>query len=69
MVFVREEIEGKVTRLHGEPEQPAEVQDSRMLLRAQEIELDSETGDLHAQGDVYFHSLEKNQEIWASRLE
>ena len=69
MVYVRQEIEVKVHRLYGEPKRPAQVRDSRMLFRAQEIEWDTDTGDFHAKGDVYYHSFEKNQEIWASRVE
>jgi LPS-assembly protein len=67
--YDRQEIEGKVHRLYGIPGRPAQVRDSRALFRAQEIEWDQDTGDVHAQGEVYYHSFEKSYEFWASRME
>src|SRR3989442_6632420 len=62
---VRQVVDGKIYRLFG----AAEVQDSRMLFRADEIEYDSETGDLHARGSVYFYSFESKEKVWATRVD
>ena len=40
-----------------------------MLFRADYIEYDEDTGDIKANGSVYFKDFEKNEQIWASRLE
>ncbi len=60
---------GKLTTLTGRPGVPAELEDGRMLFRADAIEYDETTGNVKATGHVYFHHFEKNERIWASRLE
>jgi len=60
---------GKVTKFTGRPGFPAEMEDQRMLFRADVIEYDEETGDVAATGHVYYRSFLKNEQIWASRLE
>lgn len=40
-----------------------------MLFRADEIEYNEDTGDVRAEGHVYFRNFSKNEQIWASRLE
>jgi LPS-assembly protein len=60
------EIIGKVRKLHGHP---AEMESARMLIRADEIEYNSETGDVKAEGRVYFKDFDKNEQLWCSRLE
>ena len=60
---------GKVTKLTGRPGFPAELEDNRMIFRADVIEYDEETGDVKAEGHCYFHSFLKNEEIWSNRLE
>ena len=40
-----------------------------MLFRADYIEYDEDTGDIKANGNVYFKHFDKNEQIWASRLE
>jgi LPS-assembly protein len=62
---VRQVVDGKIYRLFG----AAEVQDSRMLFRADEIEYDSQSGDLHARGNVYFYSSETKEKVWATRVD
>jgi LPS-assembly protein len=60
------EVVGSIHRLRGNP---AEIRNSDMLFRANFIEWDEDTGDLKANGNVYFKDFEKNEQIWASRLE
>ena len=63
---VEEEAIGSVRRVKGNP---AEIETSSMLLRANEIEFDEKTGDIKAAGNVYFQHFEKNEQLWASRAE
>ncbi|HLK62540.1 MAG TPA: LPS assembly protein LptD [Bryobacteraceae bacterium] len=63
------DIEGSVYKMSGLPGIPAEMESSKMVVRGDVIEYDSDTGDVHAQGHVYFRDFEKNEEIWASRME
>jgi LPS-assembly protein len=62
---VTEDVEGKVYRLHGK----AEIEGATMLLRADDIEYDENTGDLRASGSVYYHNFERNEQLWADRVE
>jgi LPS-assembly protein len=66
VVAESQELEGSVYRLHGHP---AELEDSRVLFRADEIEWNQETGDVHASGSVFFWNFDKNLKLWASRVE
>ena len=67
--FATEEIHGKFNRFTGSPGVPAEIEDSKMLIRADVIEYDKETGDAHAEGHVYYRNFEKNEQIWADRAD
>jgi len=58
--------DGTVHKWHGHP---VEMEDSRMLFRADDIEYDESTGDVHATGHVYFRNFDRNEQIWAGRLE
>jgi LPS-assembly protein len=58
--------DGTVHKWHGHP---VEMEDSRMLFRADDIEWDESTGDLHATGHVYFRNFDRNEQIWADHLE
>jgi LPS-assembly protein len=58
--------DGTVHKWHGHP---VEMEDSRMLFRADDIEWDESTGDLRATGHVYFRNFDRNEQIWAERLE
>jgi LPS-assembly protein len=60
-----QQSEGKIYRLRG---RPAELESERMLFRADQIDYDDTTGDVVASGHVYFHSFEKNEEIWCDHL-
>jgi LPS-assembly protein len=59
-------MEGKVDKLHGHP---AEIMDSRMLFRADEIVYDGDTEDLHAEGHIYYYNFAKNERIWCDKLD
>ena len=60
-----QEADGKIRKLHGK----AQVENSVMLFRADEIEFNEDTGDLHAEGNVYFHNFERNEQLWADRVD
>ena len=64
-----QDVQGQLYKLTGLPGVPAEIEGAKVLFRGDEIEYDDETGDLRAKGHVYFHDFEKNEQIWASRLE
>lgn len=59
-------LEGKVRTLHAHQ---AEMVDSRMLFRADDIIYNGDTEDLHAEGHVYFYDFAQNEKIWCDRLE
>ena len=40
-----------------------------MLVRADEIDADEDTGDVQARGHVYYRNFDKNEQIWAERVE
>jgi LPS-assembly protein len=60
------DTDGTVHKWHGHP---VEMEDSRMLFRADDIEYDEGTGEVHAAGHVYFHSFDRNEQIWADHLQ
>ncbi len=63
---IEQEAVGRMRRVTGNP---AEIETSDMLLRANEIDYDEKTGDIVAAGNVYFNHFEKNEQLWASRAE
>jgi LPS-assembly protein len=67
--FVTQEKDGSHHKLIGGAGHPAELQDSRLLFRADEIDYDEETGELRANGNVYYVNFERKTQIWASRME
>ncbi len=66
---VSQEKVGSVYKLRGTPSLPVEIEDSKMLLRALAVDYDEATGDAHAEGNVYFHDFEKNEQLWADRVD
>jgi LPS-assembly protein len=66
IVAENQEVDGHIYRFQGHP---AEFEDSRMLFRADQIEWDQETGDVHATGNVFFWSFDQNMKLWASRAD
>ena len=63
---IEQAAQGRLRRVTGNP---AEIETSDMLLRANEIDYDEKTGDIIAAGNVYFKHFEKNEQLWASRAE
>ena len=72
---LRQESAGKLRKLHSLPEDGGEVpyqawvESSTLLFRADEVEWDEATGDVHASGHVYFHDFREQHELWCDRLE
>jgi len=62
---VSQTTEGHVYHLRGH----AEMENVSMLFRADEIDYNDETGDVQARGNIYFEQFERNEKIWADRLE
>ena len=62
---VEQESLGKLRKLHGN----AWVENSRMLVRADDLDWDEDTGDMHASGHVYLRNFERNEQVWCDRLE
>lgn len=60
-----QEADGKVRKLHGH----AEIEGNTVLFRADEIEYDEETGDLHASGNVFYQNFQKKERIWCDRMD
>jgi LPS-assembly protein len=60
------EMVGSIRRVKGHP---AEIETDTTLFRGDEIEYDSDTGNIKASGHVYFRDFDKNEQIWCSRLE
>ena len=60
---------GPIKRVHHEGGKQAEIESSTMLFRADEIEYNEDTGDVKAEGNVYYKSFIKNEQLWCSRLE
>lgn len=59
------EIEGPWTHLKG----ASELRMPGMVLRADEIDYNSETGYAEARGNVYYENFERKEKIWATRVE
>ncbi|MGA3097921.1 MAG: LPS assembly protein LptD [Bryobacteraceae bacterium] len=72
---LRQESAGKLRKLHSTPEGGGEVpyqawvESATLLFRADELDWDEVSGDLHASGHVYFHDFREQQEMWCDRLE
>jgi len=46
-----------------------EMESFEMLFRADEIDYNSDTGEVQARGNVYFHHFERNEELWADHVD
>ena len=57
--------DGKVTHLIN----GVEMEDSTMLVKAQEVDYDEDTHSLKARGTVYYHDFEKNEQIWCDEMD
>ena len=47
---------------------PAEIENSQLIFRADEIDFNQDTGDVRASGHVFFHNFERNEKLWADHL-
>jgi LPS-assembly protein len=45
------------------------IENTTMRFQADRIDYDGETGDLHASGRVHFRHFERNEEIWADKVD
>jgi LPS-assembly protein len=63
--YLTQDIEGHVYKLRGAP---AEIENSQMIFRADEIDFNQDTGDVRASGHVFFHNFERNMKMWADHL-
>ncbi len=66
--YQTQDIEGHVYKLRGSPGAPAEIENSQLLFRADEIDFDQDSGDVRASGHVFFHNFERNMKMWAGHL-
>jgi LPS-assembly protein len=62
---VDQSSEGHVYKGHGN----VQLEGKALLARADQMEYNEETHELVASGNVYYHSFEKNEQIWCDRLE
>ena len=62
---VTQEKEGGIRHLRGK----AKIEGASMLVQADQIDYDEDTGDLHASGNVYFHNFEQNEQLWADKVD
>ena len=60
VVSLTTDTDGTVHKWHGNP---VEMEDSKMLFRADDIEWDESTGDVRATGHVYFRDFDRNEQI------
>lgn len=65
VLATHKEIKGEWTHLKG----AAELRSPGMILRADEIDYNSETGYAEARGNVYYENYERREKIWATRVE
>ncbi|MGB9454533.1 MAG: LPS assembly protein LptD [Bryobacteraceae bacterium] len=62
---VHQEAEGPIKKGRGN----VQLESKALLVRADEMEYNEDTRELVAVGNVYYHSFEKNEQIWCNRLE
>jgi LPS-assembly protein len=57
--------DGKHDHLWGH----AVIENNTLLIKADDIEYDEETGTLTARGNVYFHQFDRNEQLWCDEVE
>ena len=62
---VYQESEGPVKKGRGN----VQLEGKALMAQADEMEFNEDTHELVAVGNVYYHSFEKNEQIWCDRLE
>ncbi|MGD0496873.1 MAG: LPS assembly protein LptD [Bryobacteraceae bacterium] len=60
-----QESDGKLRKLRGN----AWVEDSQELFQADQMDWNEETGDVSANGHVYFHDFVSGEELWCDHME
>jgi LPS-assembly protein len=68
MRYMTQDIEGHVYKLRGAPGAPAEIENSSLIFRADEIDFDQDSGDVRASGHVFFHNFDRNMKMWCDHL-
>ena len=68
MRYQTQDIEGHVYKLRGSPGAPAEIENSSLIFRADEIDFDQDSGDVRASGHVFFHNFDRNMKMWCDHL-
>jgi LPS-assembly protein len=64
--WITQVIDNDIMMLTGSP---AEMEDAHLLFRADKIEYDRNTGEVHASGHVFYHNFDRNLRIWCDHLE
>ena len=59
------EGDSKVWKLHGN----AWVENAHILIRADEMDWNQRTGDMHASGHVYLKNFERSEQVWCDRMD
>ena len=67
--FYKQVVDHSVIHLTGMPGLPAEIEDGHLLFRADEMDYDQDTGEVRANGHVFYHNFDRNMRIWCDRLE
>ncbi len=62
---IDQSTDGPVRHLRGH----AEVEGPTLLFRADKIDFNDDTKDLHAEGNVYFEQFERNEKVWADQVD
>jgi len=61
----QEKGEGKLWKLRGN----AWAENSHMLIRADQMDWNQDTGEMHASGHVYLKNFERNEQVWCDRMD
>jgi LPS-assembly protein len=66
LTYCTQSIEDKTRKAHGHP---AEIEDGRMLFRADDVTYDGDTQDLHAVGHVYYENFLSKEKLWCDKVD
>ena len=61
-------VDNEILKLTGLPGAPAEIEDGHLLFRADEVQYNRETGEVRANGHVFYHNFDRNLRIWCDHL-
>src|ERR1019366_1632214 len=62
--YQTQDIVGHVYKLRGSPGAPAEIENSQMLFRADEIDFDQDSGDVRASGHITYNTDEETGKFY-----